>query len=156
MQVDEIARAVEGVAVVEMDERRFRHIYDSIKLMDMAELNQLDDKLAIGAEEDVRSEVDPGSVTLATMMAVYDRKADLVVEEIKQPDANPYKLIEFIKSSYRRMWLLPSLAHRLDEEISRIEKDGMDTIAADVGVLVSLHGVAGYVYASIALRHWLY
>lgn len=150
MQVRDIAEMVDRRPIIELTEEDFRIIFDSVNQMSMEELNQLDDKLAIGEEVDIDDEYGQHSATLATLMAVYQRKSKLIVEEIKRPSVDLWQLEEFIKSSYRRMWMLPDLIYHLEKEIQKVDKEGVDEI-----FLLGLHAMTGYVYASLASRHWL-
>ncbi len=150
MQIMEIVEMVEDRPVVEIAQEDFQVIYDSVNKMSMEELNLLDDKLAIGAdiETEIDSEYGKYSAILATIMTVYQRKAQLIVEEIKRPGSDPFQIEELIKSSYRRMWLLTDLAHHLKNEIQEDEERGEE-------FNVNLHGIAGFVYATLAFGRWL-
>lgn len=151
MQIDEIVKEVKGETVANVTREKFDPIYESIQQMGMIQLNQLDNKLAIGAREDDNEydpQYDPDSLALATISLLYSRKSELIIEEAKKPDVNVEKLIELIKISFPRMWMLPHLAHCLDKEIE--DRATIETIEP------AIFGIAGYISVSIACKCWFY
>ncbi|MFA6493345.1 MAG: hypothetical protein WCV58_04360 [Patescibacteria group bacterium] len=154
MQVAEIVKLVDGVALTMIDREKFCDIHKSIGVMDMTMLNELDNKLAISPLEDI-DEKGRDSSSLTTVMLVYGRKADLVISAMKQLNVDFYELLKLVKSSYTRMWLLPDLAYRLEEEIVKAEME----VAANeqmVPVVAVMYGMLSYVYGSLHLGKWIF